>query len=123
MFIGKITHIDQGMDTGERLHLVKYADGDFEHLTKEDVVQSADLAENERKAHAADNPSIDHARRQGSISAISPSAKPRPGEGLDGDLGVGARRAEMHRQWAKGHVDIWLLPNDHMHIVTRIPHR
>ena len=51
MFDGWIADIAQGTDSGETFYLVKYADGDIEHLTKEDVVQCVVLAANERKAH------------------------------------------------------------------------
>uniref|UniRef100_A0A7S1AV00 Uncharacterized protein n=1 Tax=Noctiluca scintillans TaxID=2966 RepID=A0A7S1AV00_NOCSC len=40
VFYGTVQDIEQGKDSGERLYLVKYTDGDFEHLTADEVRDS-----------------------------------------------------------------------------------
>jgi len=39
-YYGTVQDIEQGKDSGERLYLVKYTDGDFEHLTADEVRDS-----------------------------------------------------------------------------------
>ena len=54
-----VEDIEQGKDSGERLHLVRYTDGDIEHLTADQVRQWSRTVENEKDNGEPTQKSID----------------------------------------------------------------
>jgi len=59
-FYGTVQDIEQGKDSGERLYLVKYTDGDLEHLTADQVRDSMCASEEFLLATQPRVPVADH---------------------------------------------------------------
>ena len=59
VYRGTVEDIEQGKDSGERLYLVRYTDGDIEHSTADQVRQWSRTVENEKDNADPTQKSID----------------------------------------------------------------
>jgi len=81
-FMGKVKSIDMGMESGDRLYLIEYEDGDMEHMTAEEV----------------ESVLVSKARRAGKKNKKRPAAAEDVEEAEDGEADAEVKKGKVSKR-------------------------